>query len=59
MSKITRFYFLHRVVGTHHAAAKMSKKLPQTASPLPLVGLIGLLSLGIAGLLRRASATWK
>jgi hypothetical protein len=42
-----------------HAAAKMSKRLPQTASPLPLVGLIGLLSLGIAGLLRRVRATWK
>ena len=41
------------------AAAKMPKKLPKTASPLPLVGLIGLLSLGTAGLLRRASATWK
>ena len=41
------------------AAARMPKKLPKSASPLPLVGLIGLLSLGIAGLLRRASVTWK
>jgi hypothetical protein len=38
------------------AAAKMPKKLPKTASPVPLVGLIGLLSLGTAGLLRRFSA---
>ncbi len=30
--------------------------LPQTASPLPLVGLIGLLSLGAAGLLRLTNA---
>ena len=30
--------------------------LPQTASSLPLVGLIGLVAFGIAGLLRRASA---
>jgi hypothetical protein len=33
------------------AAAKMPEKLPQTASPLPLIGLIGLLSLGAATLL--------
>lgn len=38
------------------AAAKMPKKLPKTASPLPLVGLIGFLSLGTAGLLRRIGA---
>ena len=31
-------------------------RLPKTASSLPLVGLIGLLSFGIAGLLRRAGA---
>jgi LPXTG-motif cell wall-anchored protein len=34
----------------------MPKKLPKTASPVPLVGLIGLLSLGTAGLLWRFSA---
>lgn len=41
------------------AAARMPKKLPKTASSLPLVGLIGLLSLGTAGLLRRAGANCK
>ena len=41
------------------AAAKMPKKLPKTASPLPLLGLIGLLSLGTAGLLRLAGAKCK
>ena len=41
------------------AAAKMPKKLPKTGSPLPLVGLIGLLSLGMAGFLRRTSAKWN
>ncbi len=40
-------------------AANMPKKMPKTASPLPLIGLIGLLSLGTAGLLRLTSATWK
>lgn len=40
------------------AAAQMPKKLPKTASPLPLVGLIGLLSLGAAGLLRLTSSKW-
>ena len=37
-------------------AANLPKKLPKTASPLPLLGLIGLLSLGTAGLLRLTSA---
>jgi len=32
--------------------------LPTTASSLPLVGLIGLLSLATAGLLRYISGTW-
>jgi hypothetical protein len=36
---------------------QVAAKLPTTASPLPLVGLIGLLSLVGAGLLRRASAS--
>ena len=44
---------------TQAAAAKMPKKLPKTASPLPLVGLIGLLSLGTAGLLKHAYARSK
>jgi hypothetical protein len=35
---------------------KVAAKLPETASPLPLVGLLGLMSLVGAGLLRRASA---
>ena len=38
------------------SASNMPQKLPTTASPLPLVALIGLLSLGMAGLLRRAVA---
>jgi hypothetical protein len=33
-------------------------QLPQTASPLPLVGLIGLVAFGSARLLRRVRATW-
>lgn len=37
---------------TQTAANNMPEKLPKTASPLPLIGLIGLLSLGIAELLR-------
>jgi hypothetical protein len=37
-------------------AEKLPKKLPTTASNLPLVGLIGLLSLGTAGLLRCVDA---
>jgi hypothetical protein len=41
------------------AEAKTPKNLPKTASPLPLLGLIGLLSLGTAGLLKRAAATRK
>lgn len=41
------------------AQTEVEAKLPKTASSLPLVGLIGLLSLGIAGLLRRASARWN
>jgi hypothetical protein len=40
-------------------AASLPNKLPKTASPLPLVGLIGLLSLGTAGLLRLTSAKWN
>jgi LPXTG-motif cell wall-anchored protein len=35
------------------APGKMARKLPKTASSWPAVGLIGLLSLGAAGLLRR------
>ena len=33
-------------------------QLPQTASPLPLVGLIGLVAFGSARLLRRVRASW-
>ena len=40
-------------------AAGLPSELPTTASPLPLIGLIGLLSLGTAGLLRLTSARWK
>ena len=40
-------------------AANMPKRLPKTASPVPLIGLIGFLSLGAAGLLRRIGAAWK
>jgi LPXTG-motif cell wall-anchored protein len=36
-------------------AANLPQKLPKTASPLPLIGLIGLLSLGTAGWLRRSA----
>jgi hypothetical protein len=38
-----------------HPAAKVPKKLPKTASPLPMIGLIGLLSLGVAGSLQYAA----
>jgi hypothetical protein len=41
------------------AAAPMPKTMPRTASPLPLIGLLGLLSLGAAGLLRLATARWN
>ncbi|MBS1856291.1 MAG: hypothetical protein JST11_13070 [Acidobacteria bacterium] len=37
----------------------MPKELPKTASPLPLIGLLGLLSFGIAGLLRFSAAVAK
>lgn len=40
-------------------AAKMPATLPQTASPLPLIGLLGLLSLGTAGWLRLMAARMK
>jgi hypothetical protein len=42
-----------------HAAAHSPKRLPKTASPFPLVGLIGLLSLATAGALRLTSAREK
>jgi hypothetical protein len=41
------------------ATAGLPKKLPKTASPLPLIGLIGLLSLGTAASLRFAAARTK
>jgi hypothetical protein len=40
-------------------AASLPRKLPKTASELPLIGLIGLLSLGMAGSLRFATARTK
>jgi len=39
--------------------AELPDELPQTATPLPLIGLIGLLSLGTAGALRLAEAKMK
>jgi hypothetical protein len=36
-------------------AAPKAKRLPQTASSLPLIGLIGLAALGVAGVLRFAA----
>ncbi len=39
---------------TQVAQNEMPKELPKTASPLPLIGLMGLLSLGAAGALRLA-----
>lgn len=49
------------VMGTPHSAASqpvttaaLPKELPKTASPLPLIGLLGLLSLGSAATLRLA-----
>jgi hypothetical protein len=42
-----------------HAAAKMPKRLPKTASPLPLMGLIGLLSAGAALSLKCAAAKMR
>ena len=44
---------------TTQAAANVPSSLPKTASPLPLVGLIGLLSLGAAVVLRRIGAQWN
>jgi hypothetical protein len=41
------------------ATAGLPEKLPKTASPLPLIGLIGLLSLGTAASLRFAAARTK
>lgn len=41
------------------AAAKMAKRLPKTASPLPLIGLLGLVSLATAGSLRLAGSKLK
>jgi hypothetical protein len=38
------------------AAAKMPARLPKTASPLPLIALVGICSLGVAGLLGLAAA---
>jgi hypothetical protein len=35
-----------------HAAAKMPRKMPKTASSLPLIALLGLLSLGTGAFLR-------
>ena len=58
-SRDRRSFPSSRASGSDAVAANMPKKLPKTASPLPLVGLIGLLSLGTAGLLRRTSASWK
>jgi hypothetical protein len=40
-------------------AAQLPRKLPKTASPLPLIGLIGLLSLGSAASLRFANGILK
>ncbi len=39
--------------------ARLPKRLPKTASPLPLIGLIGLLSLGTAASLRFVAARVK
>lgn len=44
---------------TAQAAANMPKRLPKTASSLPLIGLIGLLSLATAGSLRLAVRKMK
>ncbi len=40
-------------------AAKMPKRLPQTATPLPLIGLVGFLSLGMAASLGLAATKVK
>lgn len=40
-------------------AAAMPTNLPKTASSVPLIGLIGLLSLAAAGLLRLTIARWN
>ncbi len=39
--------------------AQLPDELPKTATPLPLIGLIGLLSIGTAGTLRLAGAKMK
>ena len=40
-------------------AARLPRRLPQTGSPLPLIGLFGVLSLGAAGSLRYLAAKMK
>jgi LPXTG-motif cell wall-anchored protein len=42
-----------------NAAANMPKRLPQTGSTLPLFGLVGILSLGVAASLRLAAVKMK
>jgi hypothetical protein len=44
---------------TQAPAAKMPNNLPKTASPLPLIGLIGVLSAGTASLLKGVAAGMK
>lgn len=51
--------FMRPPTAETQAMNKMPEKLPTTASTLPLVGLIGLFSLGAAGLLQRVSARLK
>ena len=45
--------------GSDSSGSANAEKMPKTASPLPLMGLLGLLSLGAAGLLRLATARWN
>ena len=42
-----------------HAPAHLPERLPKTASPLPAIGLVGLLSLGASGSLRLVAAKIK
>jgi hypothetical protein len=47
------------VFAVTQTAAELPERLPETASLLPLVGLIGVLSLAAAGLLWFADAKWN
>ncbi|MHB8501605.1 MAG: hypothetical protein ACYDCG_06850 [Candidatus Acidiferrales bacterium] len=54
--KPTEEVAIAEVFATPPPSARLPKKLPKTASQLPLIALVGLLSLGMAAVLRFAAA---